>query len=532
MIKKVFFYKKDEKLMIVHQSSFILNTSLMKRMFTKVAGLMTVWALSALIVAPNVSHAEEPTCRDYNCVSVVREKANKFYVTKKVFDLTNDFISKVEKKAVEKYAGLDNQNAKDYQIRIYTQTSTKFLEISNLLLTEDFAKSYNNATRLSRICYDLAQIFKIRAQIAQGTYNGGNFYYDKFWKFEKKVVETADQSLFDKMLEAAQYLKEGLDNNTVVKNSAYEDGKKFYDENEPKLKNRNLPKDDVSSLTKGYNDKKDALSFDGTTPHYDNLLKAAEELKKALNNANVEKNSAYDNAKKFYDENEPKLKYKGYSKDTTEKMTKQYNDHKNALSFKKNDADKLKWDTMVAGEKIDEFRKELEKRMWSWYYNERETYTVQKLISEVFDWKVASGYRVDASYIIWLAQGASSILADGQSNIDFTKYLASGTKTITPILVWDRAEEFDIVHTKVAKFLARKIVGYQANGSETDTSAMWVLNNYFKGYFDKADSYYGFAPFENKAAAQDFINEQKIGGGKVFQIKDTGKYAVVFSSIR
>lgn len=428
----------------------------------KIAGLLAVGALSSLMIVPNVSHAQvTSTCESYDCLSVVREKANKFYVTKKVFALTNEFIGKVEAKAKEKYLGIDTKDGLAYQQRIYTRTSQKFLEVSKLLKTENFQKSIKNATRLSHICYDLAQIFKVRSQIAAGTYNGGNYYYDKYWKFEKVVI--TNNSL-EQLQAAAKALKDALNDPKVIKNNQYEVAKTFYNDNEGKLNDKTLTTSDADALAKKYKEHKDALSWDN-------------------GNSNQSSNN-------------------GQSANSTAN------------------------DTIVGGEKVAAFQKELTYLMNT--SGKTDHFTIQKLFDEFFGNQVMSGYRVDAEYAFGLADGANGVINNNQFKSDFSKYLTSMSNGLTPIVVGEKAEEFDVVHTNMVKFFPKKIVGVRANGETVETEALGVINDYFKGYFDRNDSYYGFAPFVSKISALDFVKEQKIAGGKVVKLGESNKYAVLF----
>jgi hypothetical protein len=142
----------------------------------KLSGVLALAGLTAMIVAPNTTFATGigyETCSTYSCVSTVRQKANTFHLTKGVLKLTNDFISKVEAKANSKYNGTNSVEGKKYQYRIYGVTSQKFLEVSLLLRNNaDFKKNIKNSDKLAKVCYDLAEIFKIKSEMANGSYNG------------------------------------------------------------------------------------------------------------------------------------------------------------------------------------------------------------------------------------------------------------------------------------------------------------------------------------------------------------------------
>ena len=76
-----------------------------------------------------------------------------------------------------------------------------------------------------------------------------------------------------------------------------------------------------------------------------------------------------------------------------------------------------------------------------------------------------------------------------------------------------------------------RITGVEQGKSDVDTDGIRSMIEIYKGFFDKNDEYYGFAPFRDKDSAKSFIAEQGLDGGKTFQIGETGKYVVVFPAV-
>ena len=268
----------------------------------KLSGVLALAGLTAMIVAPNMTHATGigyETCSTYSCVSTVRQRANTFHLTKGVLKLTNDFITKVETKANSKYNGVNSPQGKMYQYRIYGVTSQKFLDVSLLLRNNDkFKKGIKNSDKLAKVCYDLAEIFKIKSEMANDSYKGGHYYFDKYFG-----------DVWRNLLNAAKALKEKLDNPSTIKDSKYDDAKKFYDGNIDKVgdgtsNGAKIKEDEAKRLADDFKKYADALSSNDA---FDALKNAAKALKDKLDSPSTIKDSKYDDAKKFYDGNIDKV---------------------------------------------------------------------------------------------------------------------------------------------------------------------------------------------------------------------------------
>ena len=463
-------------------------------------------------------------CKAYECLTIVREKANRFNLTKKVFQLTNDFINKVESKAKEKYQGIDTKEGMAYQQRIYTVTSQKFLDTSILLKNEKFANSIKNAERLSKICYDLAQIFKVRAEIAAGRYTGGHYFYDKLWKFDVNAA----RNIYNQLADAVKGLKDALNREDVIKNGAYDEAKKYYDNNYDKSQDKNLSRTDAESLRDGFNKAKDSLSFDKEKNRLQkDLADAVNALKTALERKDVTKDGAYDEAKKYLADNDKYLKGEGLTNSEIEKMIEKLKSLKNNLKFDGNSTNSTTNDTLKIGNKLADFRRDVRDYITS---DKKEDRTINEIMNKYFDGAVVSGYKVDTDYTLGLTEGSQVVLTRGQSS-DFTRYLTSGSNRLSPITLGSKTGSWQFLWTKYAKMYNSRITGVEQGKSDVDTDGIRSMIEIYKGFFDKNDEYYGFAPFRDKDSAKSFITEQGLDGGKTFQIGETGKYAVVFPAV-
>ena len=309
----------------------------------KLSGVLALAGLTAMIVAPNMTHATGigyETCSTYSCVSTVRQRANTFHLTKGVLKLTNDFITKVETKANSKYNGVNSPQGKMYQYRIYGVTSQKFLDVSLLLRNNDkFKKGIKNSDKLAKVCYDLAEIFKIKSEMANDSYKGGHYYFDKYFG-----------DVWRNLLNAAKALKEKLDNPSTIKDSKYDDAKKFYDGNIDKVgdgtsNGAKIKEDEAKRLADDFKKYADALSSNDA---FDALKNAAKALKDKLDSPSTIKDSKYDDAKKFYDNNADKVRDNKLGADEAKRLADEFKKYADALSSNdaldalKNAADKLK----------------------------------------------------------------------------------------------------------------------------------------------------------------------------------------------
>lgn len=559
----------------------------------KLSGVLALAGLSAMLVVPNATHATGvgyETCSTYNCVSTVRQKANTFHLTKGVLKITNEFISKVEAKANVKYNGTNSVEGKKYQYRIYGVTSQKFLDVSLLLRNNaEFKKTIKNADKLAKVCYDLAEIFKIKSEIANGTYNGGHYYFDKYFgngvvennvwsdllnaskalkeKLENpstvkdskyddakkfyddnidkvgdgtangaKVKEDEAKTLtndfkkhkdalnsndaLDALKKAAENLKNKLDHKNVIKDSKYDDGKKFYNDNIDKVKDNNLNTDEAKKLADEFKKYADGLNF---ADWLDDLRAAAKELKNGLDNPKVKKDSAYDNGKRFYDDNIRKTDDTSLSKSTAEELAKEFRTLKNRLSFNSDGDSNLSTngDTVVVGDALND--------MFTWMRNtKKDKNTVNVAFQKFFDGKKASGMYFDTEYTLGIGEGSNTVLPNGATKYDLSKFLSSSSLSF--VTIGYRVENFDVVNSKYVKLYNAKIVGFREGGSDRDTTALEPINEYNKGWLEKNDGYYGIAPFANKSTANEFIRQQKMDGAKAVQLGESGKYMVVFKS--
>lgn len=558
----------------------------------KLSGVLALAGLTAMIVAPNTTFATGigyETCSTYSCVSTVRQKANTFHLTKGVLKLTNDFISKVEAKANSKYNGTNSVEGKKYQYRIYGVTSQKFLEVSLLLRNNaDFKKNIKNSDKLAKVCYDLAEIFKIKSEMANGSYNGGHYYFDKYFgngvnaqnvwgdllnaskalkekldnpstvkdgKYDDakkfydgnidkvgdgtangaKVKEDEAKALtndfnkhkdaltsndaLDALRKAADNLKDKLGHKNVIKDRKYDEGKKFYDDNADKVKDNKLGTDDAKKLADEFKKYADALNF---ADWLDDLRAAAKELKDGLDNPKVKQDSAYDNGKRFYNDNIKKTDDTGLSKPAAEELAKEFRAMKNKLSFNSDDGDanlSTAGDTVVAGDALRD--------MFKWMKTaNKDKVTVNSAFQKFFEGKKASGMYFDTDYTLGIGEGSNTVVPNRATKFDLSKLL--NNNSLSFVTIGYRVENFDIVNSKYVKLYNNKIIGLKEGGSDRDTDALSLMNEYNKGWLEANDGYFGIAPFANKNTANEFIRQQKMDGAVAVQLGNSGKYMVVF----
>lgn len=152
--------------------------------------------------------------------------------------------------------------------------------------------------------------------------------------------------------------------------------------------------------------------------------------------------------------------------------------------------------------------------------------TVNSAFQKFFEGKKASGMYFDTDYTLGIGEGSNTVVPNRATKFDLSKLL--NNNSLSFVTIGYRVENFDIVNSKYVKLYNNKVIGLKEGGSDRDTDALSLMNEYNKGWLEANDGYFGIAPFANKNTANEFIRQQKMDGAVAVQLGNSGKYMVVF----
>lgn len=159
-------------------------------------------------------------------------------------------------------------------------------------------------------------------------------------------------------------------------------------------------------------------------------------------------------------------------------------------------------------------------------------YTLYNAYSKNLKWEVLAWYSITWNQVleIW-NESWHRVVNSWESAYDFSKLLSASNKELNLIALFWAKRTIDVVNSEYA-YLKSESVDWkdQSNQDTKSTTALKVLNNFDKWFFNKWEWYLWFAPFNSKSEAKEFMDNQNISSlWYIVQIWSTSKYALFFN---
>lgn len=159
-------------------------------------------------------------------------------------------------------------------------------------------------------------------------------------------------------------------------------------------------------------------------------------------------------------------------------------------------------------------------------------YTLYDAYVKNLKWETLAWYEITWNHVLEIWNEAwHKIVNSWESAYDFSKLLNAWSKELNFVAMFWAKRNIDVVNSEYA-LLKKESVDWrdQSNQETKSTTALKVLNNFDKWFFDKWEWYLWFAPFNSKSDAKEFMDNQNISSlWYLVKIWSTSKYALFFN---
>lgn len=164
--------------------------------------------------------------------------------------------------------------------------------------------------------------------------------------------------------------------------------------------------------------------------------------------------------------------------------------------------------------------------------NEQVDKTMYEPYNKNLKWEKLYWYEIVWNHVLQIANESwKKIVNSWESTYDFSKLLTAWKNELNFITLFWANRKIDVVNSDYA-LLKNDSVQWkdQSNQDTQTTTALKVLNNFDKWFFRSWEWYLWFAPFNSKADAKAFMENQNIASlWYIVQIWSTSKYALFFN---